>query len=27
MGHGGVGGMLDAASVSFTLQDDDEGAA
>jgi hypothetical protein len=27
MGHGGVGGMLDAASVSFTLHDDDEGAA
>jgi O-antigen/teichoic acid export membrane protein len=27
MGHGGVGGMLDAASVSFTLQDEDEGAA
>jgi O-antigen/teichoic acid export membrane protein len=26
MGHGGVGGMLDAASVSFTLQDEDEGA-
>jgi hypothetical protein len=27
MGNGGVGGMLNAASVSFTLQDDDEGAA
>ncbi len=23
MGHGGVGGMLDAASASFTLHDDD----
>jgi O-antigen/teichoic acid export membrane protein len=27
MGHGGVGGMLDAAAVSFTLHDDDEGVA
>jgi hypothetical protein len=26
MGHGGVGGMLDAAAVSFTLHDDDDGA-
>jgi len=27
MGQGGVGGMLDAATVSFTLHDDEEGAA
>jgi hypothetical protein len=25
MGHGGIGGMLDAASASFSMQDDDGG--